>query len=68
MKRETQPEYERAQSERLKLAEREQPTFSPATECPFCFGSGRRMVMEDGYNVSKKCNHEPLPPEEEIPF
>jgi hypothetical protein len=68
MKRETQSESERAQTERMKLAEREQPTIDPAATCNRCFGSGTEIVKVDGYNTARSCNHEPLENQEDIPF
>lgn len=62
MKRETQPEYERAQAERERLAALEQPVLDPAKDCQRCFGTGYEQYKdEDNYNQVRICDHKPVP-------
>lgn len=68
MKRQTQSESERAESERERLVQAERPVFDPAANCKRCFGGGREIVVVDGYKTARQCNHEPLVAIEDLPF
>ena len=61
-RRHDQTEVERAEQERERLAELEQPQLDPARDCTRCFGSGFEQYRdEDNYNRVRKCDHLPVP-------
>lgn len=58
----SEKEIKRAEQERARLAELEQPKLDPAKECPYCFGSGfEQRKDEHGYITSAPCDHKPTP-------
>jgi hypothetical protein len=62
MRRQLQSEQERAQAERTKLAEQEQPSFDPSRDCDRCFGTNyEQRKGEDGYVTAIPCDHKPIP-------
>lgn len=61
MKRQREIERERAEAERKRLDEHDQPSLDPAKECKRCFGTGTEIILIDGYNTAIPCDHEPVP-------
>jgi len=61
MRRRHDTEAERAERERKRLAELEQPKLDPAKDCPYCYGSGVIIVKVGGYDTSRPCDHKPIP-------
>lgn len=55
-------EIKRAQEERQRLAEIEQPKLDPARDCGRCFGINlEQRKDEEGYITVVPCDHQPVP-------